>query len=264
MWNYSKLAFNTKYPWEAEPVISEVQPIFSQAEHAIKNGEVDSQQYVLRDITSGEIQRANVTFWSGKREDILYRRQFFNYNLDTECHWMQAMNLADFTVPCGIMRVDKMRLFKRPVAFTLGSYGFPDNGTQIITRECGKAKAIILKGTDFTGKERQLAMTIYDGWDEINLIRSTGTNPDSENSIVVYAYTERMKQYGGHELYLLISQVITKESHEDFTEEELFPVDQIVYEDTQGVGAYGTTTLRMKDGSLKKINYEDMEAKMML
>lgn len=257
MWNYSKLAYNTKYPWEAEPT-------FDDVEHKIKNGELESQQYVLKDITSGVIQRANATFWSGKREDVLYRRQFFNYNLETECHWIQALNLADFTVPYGIMRVDKIRLFKRPIALTLGAYGFPDNGTQIITRENGKAKAIILKGADFTGRQHQLAMTIYDGWDEINLIRSKGTNPDSKKSIVVYAYTERTKQYGGYEPYLLISQVITKESHEDFTEEELFPIEEIVYEDSQAVGAYGTTTLRMKDGSCKKINFENIEAKMLL
>ncbi|WP_167958067.1 DUF2264 domain-containing protein [Anaerosporobacter faecicola] len=257
MWNYSKLSFNTKYPWEAEPV-------FTKEDGKLVSGELDSQQYVLKDTTSGEIQRANVTFWSGEKDDVLYRRQFFNYNLETECHWMQALNLADFTVPYGIMRVDKIRLFKRPISLSLGAYGFPDNGTKINVVEQGNAKAIILKGTDHTGKERQLAMTIYDGWSELNYVRSTGTNPDSQNSIIVYAYTERTKQYGGNEPYILISQVITKESHEDFTDDEIFPIKEVIYEDTNKVGAYGTTIITMKDGSSKKINYEQMEAKMML
>ena len=111
---------------------------------------------------------------------MLYRRQFFNYDLENECHWIQAMNLADFTVPYGVIRADKLRLFSCPIRLTLGSYGFPDNGTQIIEKTADGAKAIILKGHDHTGREKQMAMTIYDGWDELEIVKSTGTNPDSE------------------------------------------------------------------------------------
>ena len=81
---------------------------------------------MLHDVTTDTYDKANVTFWHGQKEDVLYRRQFFGYNLQTECHWIQAMNLADFTVPCGVIRVDKLRLFKKPVSLTLGAYGFPD------------------------------------------------------------------------------------------------------------------------------------------
>lgn len=256
MWNYSKLSFNTKYPWESTPLSAE--------DGKTRFGEVESQQYVLKDITTGELSLANATFWSGVRDEVLYRRQFFRYGIDREMHWIQAVNLADFTVPYGIMRVDKLRLFRRPVSLTLGAYGFPDNGTEIIRRENGTAKAIILKGTDFTGREKQLAMTIYDGWTELNYLHSSGTNPDSEKSIIIYASTSRKKQYGAYEPYMLISQVITKESHEEFTEEELFPVNQIQYEDTAGSGAYGTVTIRMKSGDIKCINFDSMEGQLSL
>lgn len=70
----------------------------------------------------------------------------------------------------------------------------------------------------------------------------------------------REKQYGGYEPHLLISQIITKESHEDFTEEELFAVEKIVYADKAEAGSYGTTVLFMCDGSRKEINFEGMEA----
>ena len=243
MWNYSKLCYNTKYPWESTKVES-----------------VESQQYVLEDLSSGRISYANTTFWYGEKDGVLYRRQFFDYNLQTECHWMQAVNLADFAVPYGIIRVDKHRLHRRPVRFTLGAYGFPDNGTEIIRKECGKAKAVILKGKDYCGSEKQLAMTVYDGWDELQLIHSTGTNPDSEKSIVVYAVGDKKKHYGAYEFYTMISQVITKESHEDFTEEELFPIADICYEDSAKTGAYGTVTVTLKDGTVKKVNFEEIEA----
>ena len=247
MWNYSKLCYNTKYPWESSPA-----------------PEVEAQQYVLKDGTEGTISRANITFWHGEKADVLYRRQFFDYGPNNECHWIQAMNLADFTVPYGVVRVDKLRLHRAPVTFTLGSYGFPDNGTEVIEKTCGKAKAIILKGKDATGCEKQMAMTIYDGWEELSLVHSSGTNPDSEKSIVIYATMTRKKQYSGLEPYVLISQVITKESHEDFTEEEIFPIAEVIYTDKDACGSYGPVTVKMKDGSEKTIAFEGIEGRLTL
>lgn len=253
MWNYSKLCYNTKYPWESTPGVMDI--------HA---GKVEAQQYVLEDIAAGKLMRANVTLWCGSRDGVLYRRQFFDYNLEQESMWIQAMNLADFPVENGIIRVDKHRLFRRPVKFTLGAYGFPDNGTKVTVKNSGSAKAIILKGKNYTGCKKQLAMTVYDGWQDLKLVHSVGTNPDSENSIVVYAESSFNKQYGGHEPYVMISQVLTKESTEDFSDEELFPIQSVQYEDMTGNGVYGNTIVTLKNGTVKKINFEEMEARLLL
>lgn len=259
MWNYSKLSFNTKYPWEASA-----------------QEEVEAQQYVLRDITTGKTDRANVTYWHGEKDGVLYRRQFFDYQLTRETHWIQAMNLADFAVPYGVMRADKMRFHRKPVSLTLGSYGFPDNGTVIERKEeeyviadssgqkmpskspAGRAQALILKGHDAAGQEKQLAMTIYEGFAELSYLHSTGTNPDSEKSIVAYAALRREKQYG-YEPYLLISQTITKESCEDFTEEEIFPIAAVEYTDAEHCGGYGPVTLLMKNGEKRVIDFAGLE-----
>ena len=253
MWNYSKLCFNTKYPWESTPV-------FGDQERGVLSGEVESQQYVLKDLTEGNCLRANVTFWNGEKKGVLYRRQFFDYDLSVEAHWIQALDLADFPVPYGVMRADRLRICRRPVMLTLGAYGFPDNGTEILHKENGKAKAIILKGKSHTGAERQLAMTLYEGWSELGVVASSGTNPDSEKSLVVYAVTHRTKQYGAYEPYMMISQVITRESHEDFTEEELFPIASIEHGDSAGTGSYGTTRILLKDGTEREIDFEQIEA----
>lgn len=250
MWNYSKLCFNTKYPWESAP-----------------SAFVESQQYVLHDVTTDTYDRANVTFWHGEKDGVLYRRQFFGYELQTECHWIQAVNLADYTVPYGVMRADRLRLFKKPVELTLGAYGFPDNGTEIITKEQeyegGKARAVILKGRDFTGREKQLAMTIYDGWDELKKINSTGTNPDSEKSIVVYAVTAR-RSHNHYEQSILVSQVITKEDLTDFADDALFPIQKITYTDPQSRGGYGPVTITHKDGTTRTIDFDGIEGQLML
>ena len=246
MWNYSKLSYNSKYPWESAP-----------------SKEVESMQYVLKDSTSGNIEKCNVTLWHGMENGVLYRRQFFNYELTKETMWMQALNLADFPVEYGVFRVDKLRLYRSPITLTLGAYGFPDNGTEIIKKECKNAKAVILKGHDFTGREKQLAMTIYDGWDDIDIIYSKGTNPDSEKSVIVYGKTARHKQYG-YEPFVLISQVITKEDSSDFTEDELFPVLEILYTDKEKKGGYGPVTVIMKNGTKKTVIFEGMEGNLQL
>lgn len=246
MWNYSKLCYNSKYSWESSP-----------------SEDIESMQYVLKNEGEDNYQRCNVTFWHGKRADVLYRRQFFDYNLGNETHWRQVLNLADFPVEYGIIRADKLRLFRAPITLTLGSYGFPDNGTEIIRKENGHAKAIILKGYDHTGRKKQLAMTIYDGWDDIDIIQSTGTNPDSEKSIIIYAKTKRHKQYG-YEPFILISQTITKESHEDFTEDEIFPISDIIYADKEKCGGYGPVTIKLKNGTEKEISFDGIEGSLTL
>lgn len=246
MWNYSKLSYNSKYPWEASPA-----------------KDIESMQYVLTDDTRNNIEKCNVTFWHGKYNDVLYRRQFFNYQLNTETHWRQALNLADFPVEYGIMRVDKIRLYCSPISLTLGAYGFPDNGTEIIRKDNGSAKAIILKGHDYTGCEKQLAMTIYDGWSDLDIVHSKGTNPDSENSVTIYAKTTRHKLYG-YEQFILISQVITKESLIDFTEDELFPIADITYTDKEKHGGYGPVTISLKNGINRTISFEGIEGNLQL
>lgn len=246
MWNYGKLSYHTKYPWEAG-----------------EEKGIESQQYVIHDLTYDTYEKGNVTFWQGYREGVLYRKQIFDYTLDKETTWMQAVNLADFTVPYGLLRVDKLRLYRRPVSVTLGTYGFPDNGTEISSYEKDGAKAIVLKGRDFSGKEKQLAVTFYDGFEEICTYHSQGTNPDSENSIVAYGKLLRKKQYG-YEHYLMISQTITKESLEEFSQEELFPIAEIHYTDPEKKGGYGPVTILLKDGSKKIIDFESIEGKLML
>lgn len=246
MWNYAKLCYNTKYPWEAKP---------SEA--------VESQQYVLRDLAAGSIEKANATLWSGQRDGVLYRRQFFNYRLDTEYHWLNALDLADFAVPRGILRVDRLRLYGHPVRLTLGAYGFPDNGTQITRLEENGAKAVVLKGHDATGREKQLAMTVYDGWERLELLHSQGTNPDSERSIIVYGETERRKLYESGP-YVLISQVITRESLEEFTADEIFPIRNLEYSDPKQWGGFGPIVLTMKDGQRHTVEFSGLEGSLQL
>lgn len=279
MWNYSKLSYHTKYPWEATPrqessgeAGGDGRPAQSSertkellgewALRSLPDGSVESQQYVLRHEWDGRFLRANVTYWAGRRQEVLYRRQYFDFHLESEKHWIQGMNLADFSVPCGLIRVDKLRLHKRPVTITLGSYGFPDQGTSISARTRDGARAIVLKGHDHMGREKQMAMTMYDGWERIGILHSTGSNPDSERSVVIYLQAESRRLYDATQPYVLISQVITKESLEDFTENELFPIAKVEYADRYRTGAYGPIRILLRSGDERLIDYDLMEGQL--
>ncbi len=273
MWNYGKLSYNSRYPWESSPIDRITGEVSKDTE---------SMQYVLYDKNTGKYSRANVNFWYGEKEGVLYRRQFFDYNLIDESFWLNAVNLADIPVSYGILRVDKLRLFRPCVEVTLGSYGFPDNNTVITKKEkkyeisslkgeakrALTAKAIILKGYDSQGNNKQLAMTVYAGFSGIDIVKSRGSNADSENSLIIRAFYEKKVLYNSAEDYLLISQVITRESHEDFTVDELFPVKNIVLLDTDLTGAYGDITIELApDVSAREkycINYEKLEGQLLL
>lgn len=259
MWNYGKLSYNTKFPWESTP---EMEPLFGRTD--LQKGDVESQQYVLKDLTGHYRSLANVTFWAGQLDGVLYRKQIFDYNTHVEGHWMQSLYLADFPVGSGLMRVDKLKLFRRPVILTLGSYGFPHHDTQVTQMEQGSARAVILKGYDAMGRARQLAFTVFAGFSELGCLRSRGSSPDSEESLVVYGSASLQNQYDGGEAYVFISQTLTRESHAPFTEEELFPIAKIDYTDPYRSGVYGPVTLHFKDGSRKTVDFNGMEGRLSL
>lgn len=251
MWNYAKLSFNTGYPWEATPI-----------EDGKTRMDVESCQYVLQDLSDGHYGRGNMLLWAGHEKGVLYRRLFFDYSKQQEMHWIQAMNLADFPVPYGIIRVDRHRLHRRPVKLTLGAFGFPDNGTTVTHREQGDWKALVLSGFDHTGRPKQLAMTIFYGWNDLKLIYSTGTNPDSEHSAVVYAVSTLKNQYDASEPYALISMVLTKENNTPFTDDELFPVAEIRFHDHYQTGAYGVIDIILKNGTTWQIDFDKIEGRL--
>ena len=51
---------------------------------------------------------------------------------------------------------------------------------------------------------------------------------------------------------------------EDFTEDELFPIESVTYTDPQKKGGYGPVQVKLKNGSTHKVDFEGMEGQLML
>lgn len=244
LWTYGKLSYSTKYPWEAES---------------------GSQQYLLTLPEADTPLLPNALLWCGQRNGVLYRRAFFRFSTKIEMHWMDALDLADFPVPKGLIRADRIRLGHRPCVLSLGSYGFPDNGTDI-QEQTGPhgEKAIILRGQDSLGKPRMLAMSILSGFENLETIHLLRTNPDSPKSLLLKASLRYQHHYDASEPHVLISQVLTSEEDSPFTDDELFPAERIEFTDSYHSGVSGTVEIFLRDGSCKVIDYRGIEANLQI
>ena len=90
------------------------------------------------------------------------------------------------------------------------------------------------------------------------------TNPDSENSIIIFAELERVKKYGGDRSYILISQTISKNSLTDFADDELFPIESISFSDKEKLGSYGDIKIKLKNGNEKTICFDTIAGRLMI
>ncbi len=141
------------------------------------------------------------------------------------------------------------------------------------------AKAIVLKGLDSQGRKKQMAMTVFAGWQELFLEEGRETNPDADRSLVIGASLNWEKLYG-YQPFVLVSQVITRESWEDFDEDEIFSVKEISFCDgvrdgaaageaafgayAGGCGGYGPVRILMKDGREITVDYEGMDGRLQI
>ena len=245
-WCYAKLSYNSRYPWQCDA----------------PDGR-SAASYLLVEPDIGKREQINSILWSGQRGGVLYRRAFFGLETSGDMHWTSAIDLADFPVPRGLVRVDKLRLFHKPVEVILGSYGFPcpDATWQLLEKD--GAKAIVLTGHGSDGRLRHLAMTVQDGWDGLRVEKGTDTNPDTRESFVIYAHTSREKVFA-YEPYVLISQVITGEGDEPLNEDEIFSIKAVEYTDSGKCGGYGPVTLTLRNGEKRIIDFSGIEGRLMI
>ena len=239
---YLRLAFNSQFPWED-----------------FDGQGAEAMQYSLTKAQGGPSQVPNILMYGGERDGVLYRKEYFDFahTFQDKC----SIDLADFPVACGHVRVDKARIPDKPYVLAMGAYGMPDDGD--VTREervsrDGRARAVILSSS-----WGQIALTVYAGFEEIQEKERKGLSPAAETSRLIYAVSRRDRWYA-YEPYVMVSAVLTKKGGEAWTEEELFPVKSIAFTDPEGCGGYGPVALTLADGRVMTVDYEGMEGRLMI
>lgn len=164
-------------------------------------------------------------------EDGIYRRDAVLETDSTACY-----NLADITLPDGVLRVDRATL-PEGTPLRLGSYSLPDlgKGFKSETRNLpnGTTATIVSNG------EYSLAVVPLHGWDSTTVLRPLGLHPQSRECAVI------VNDANGSGTYLTLH--LWKKGGK-FSNAELMPVKAWKTGDRQ-------TTVTLADGSTKTVNH---------
>ncbi|GEN77234.1 DUF2264 domain-containing protein [Chryseobacterium hagamense] len=214
--NYNRLAYNTAFPWQADG----------------KNGEV-AMNYVLKN-KKNEWEAFRLYTFRKYENEIYYRDVVLETDDDVK------MNLAEITLPNGILRVDKNNSGKA-VDMRLGHYALPqlEKEIKVSVQKAGKYKATIIDNGVY-----QLAMVPLSGWEKVESIATKGLHPVSTKSMVLNASAHYSP--GKDEVYSTL--LLWKKSGEKWSQQELMPVKEI------NTKSGNTITVSFSNGTEKKIN----------
>lgn len=197
--NYNKLAYNTAFPWMADG----------------KNGEISMNYGIKNKKGAWEVLRL-YTFKSF--ENGVYRRDaVLETDTTVQCQ------LADITLPDGILRVDKITVPQK-TTLRLGHYSLPqlDKKINVAFKEEYHGKRPI-QWTVVNNGYYSLALVALEGWNKgaVNSIRVKGLNPVSKECEL--PYTE--DAIDGSKIYVTLQ--LWKKGGQSLTEKELNPVKTV-------------------------------------
>ncbi len=227
--NYCRLEFRSDAPWE----------------NTLKDGS-ETGNYVLSRGFPKKTDYINAIDWDGYSGGVLYRTAWFAAEENKDWQWTNAIRLADIAVPYGILRIDRLALLDQTYTLELTSAGFPYQVTETKQLENNGWKAMILCGTDRNGERHTMAMSICGPWNTIKLLKNKNTSVYGGESAAICAYSEKCT---GRVKAVLLSQVLTCTGMHEFTEEEIFPVQDCAEK------ADGSLELHMKQGKHYTVDY---------
>ena len=229
--NYSKLVFNTHFPWE---------------DHDPRGG--TAMEYSFRSLDPRDVRGDDVNFYltgqalrnaaehnaayttsqsmlyNGVRDDVIYRQAIMRKPPNNGVGYI--IDLAEITIPGGVIRLDRSRLaFEHEL--TLGHFGLPHRHGQPAS----------VKRFDYPDRHvitaaipgRQVALIVYRGWDGVNALVHRGYNAEADESTVLYAHKQRTAKNPAMEL--MISVLLHKTDDAPWTDRELSPLKSIELRD---------------------------------
>jgi hypothetical protein len=257
--NYSKLAFNTHFPWE---------------DHNPQGG--TSQAYSFRSLDPRDLRGVDINFYltgksvdnaasqktdfvtsqsilfNGVRDDVLYRQLIMRKPPYNGVGYI--IDLAEITIPGGVVRVDRCRLaFEHEM--TLGHFGLPHmdgKAAQIERFEDDRKMGLV---ASIPG--RKVALIAYHGWDRLEVMQQSGRNAEAEESTVLYAYRKRTARNPAMEL--MITAMLHKTDDTPWSKEQLSVVRDIRIMDVTSSGSVLGAEITLTDGTTFLVDFGDID-----
>ena len=238
--NYSKLVFNTHFPWEDHNPLGGTAMEYSFRSLDPRDLRGEDINFYLTGLKVDNDPERNTKYttsqsmlYNGVRNNVVYRQAIMRKPPNNGVGYI--IDLAEIIIPGGVIRVDRSRLAFE-YELTLGHFGLPHidgDKADIKYFEDEKRKAITanIKG-------RRLALIAYNGWDKVTSLVHRGRNAEADESSVLYAYKKRTAQNPPMEL--MITVMLHRMDDAEWTEEELSPIKDIKIMDiTQTLSALG-------------------------
>jgi len=257
--NYSKLVFNTHFPWE---------------DHHPQGG--TSQEYCFRSLDPRDLGGLDINFYltgravdnpaarntgyttsqsilfNGVRDGVLYRQLLMRKPPNNGVGYI--IDLAEITVPGGVIRIDRCRLaFEHEL--TLGHFGLPHLGGKsavVKNFEDGQRKVLTASIPN-----RQVALITYRGWDHVKAQVHTGCNAESDESTVLGAYRKRTAKNPAMEL--MISVLLHKTDDTVWTKDDLSPLKDIQILEIMPSGSVLGADLTLANGARYVVDFKDVD-----
>ncbi|HEV2210232.1 MAG TPA: DUF2264 domain-containing protein [Verrucomicrobiae bacterium] len=257
--NYSKLVFNTHFPWE---------------DHNPQGG--TSQEYAFRSLDPRDRSGLDINFYltgravdnaasknagystaqsilfNGVRDGVLYRQLLMRKPPANGVGYI--IDLAEITIPGGVIRVDRCRLaFEHEL--TLGHFGLPhyaDRPAALQRLEDGTRRVLT---ASIPG--RQVALIACHGWDSVNAQVHRGFSAEAAESTVLGAYRKRTAKNPAMELMICV--MLHKTDDSAWSVEELSPLREIKLMDITPSGSVIGAELTLASGTKHIVDFKDID-----
>lgn len=259
--NYSKLVYNTHFPWEDHDPEGGTAMEYSFRSLDPRDRRGDDINFYLTGLAVQNDSDKNRYYttsqnmlYNGVRNNVLYRQAIMRKPPNNGVGYI--IDLAEITIPGGVIRVDRTRLAFE-YELTLGHFGMPHLKGE---------KAVIEQFEDGTRKVmtasvpgRSVALIVYRGWDKLDHLVHTNRNAEADESAVIYAWKKRMSKNPPMEL--MIMAMLHKTGDSVWTEEELLPVRDIHVMEVMPSGSPLGAVITLNNHDQYEIDFKDIDGK---
>ena len=261
--NYSKLAYNTHFPWEDQNAGggTSMEYGFRSLDPRDVRGEDVNFYLTGRAVENASGKTARFThsqnmMFNGVRDGVVYRQAIMRTPPNNGVGYI--IDLAEITIPGGVIRVDRSRLAFE-YELTLGHYGLPHIGGAAARVETFEDGAKKVATASIPG--RRVALIAYEGWDELTCRVHSDRNAEADDSTVVYAHKTRTSKNPPMEL--MVTAMLHRMDDEPWSDDELSPIRNLSVERITATGSVLKATLRLAGGEVFMVDFNDIDGRRM-
>jgi hypothetical protein len=257
--NYSKLTYNTHFPWEDHNPQGGTSMEYSFRSLDPRDVRGDDINFYLTGVSINNSSDKNKAYstsqnmvYNGVKNDVIYRQAIMRKPPNNGVGYI--IDLADIIIPGGFIRVDRSRLaFEHEL--TLGHFGMPHIKGQkaVINHFEDESKKVITASIE----GRQIALITYNGWDKLDSMVHSNRNAEADESTVLYAYKKRMAKNPAMEL--MITVMLHKMDDTEWTQEELSPIKDINIMDVTPASSSLGASITLSNNKKHEIYFEEID-----